>query len=47
MVVKEKDGWYVKSKEGKDLGDPYQSEKQATDRLAQVEAFKHMKKGGR
>ncbi len=42
MVVKEKDGWHVRSKEGKNLGGPYKSEKEAQDRLAQVEAFKAM-----
>lgn len=41
MIVKEKDGWYVKSEKGKNLGGPYRTEEQAKKRLQQVEYFKH------
>jgi len=44
VVVKENDKYYVKSKEGKNLGGPYDTEEEAKKRLKQVEAFKHMKK---
>lgn len=42
MIVKKKDGYYVVSSEGKNLGGPYSKDK-AEKRLAQVEMFKHMK----
>jgi hypothetical protein len=42
MVVKTKKGWVVKSHLGKLLGGPYKIKAEADDRLAQVEAFKHM-----
>ena len=51
MIVKRKDGYHVvaehKDKAGhpKNLGGPYKSRDAAKRRLAQVEAFKHMKKG--
>ena len=41
MIVKKKDGYYVKSKEGKNLGSPYTSRLGAGRRLRQVEYFKH------
>lgn len=41
MIVKKKDGYYVKSKEGKNLGGPYTSKLGAARRLRQVEYFKH------
>ena len=41
MIVKKKDGYYVKSKEGKNLGGPYTSRLGASRRLRQVEYFKH------
>jgi len=40
-VVKKKDGWYVQSQAGKNLGGPYDTEGAAEKRLTQVEAFKH------
>jgi len=40
MIVKKKDGYYVKSKKGKDLGGPYGSRLAALRRLRQVEYFK-------
>ncbi len=40
VIVKEKDGYYVKSHKGKNLGGPY-SKKKAKERLRQVEFFKH------
>lgn len=43
MIVKEKDGYHVKSEEGKNLGGPYRSRKEAEERLRQIEAFKAMK----
>lgn len=41
VIRKTKAGWFVLSEEGKKLGGPYQSRKQATKRLKQVEYFKH------
>lgn len=41
MIVKKKDGYYVKSKEGKALGGPYGSRLAALRRLRQVEYFKN------
>jgi hypothetical protein len=52
MIIKVKGGFKVVSekldKEGKhkNLGGPYHSKSQAEARLAQVERFKHMDKGG-
>ena len=40
MIVKKKDGYYVVSKEGKNLGGPYSSRLGASRRLKQVEYFK-------
>lgn len=40
-VVKRKDGWHVVSKEGKNLGGPYKTKKEAVKRLQEVEYFKH------
>lgn len=40
-IVKEKDGYHVISKEGKNLGGPYKTYKQALKRLKEVEYFKH------
>lgn len=41
MVVKEKDGYYVKSEDGsKNLGGPYKTREAAQKRLQQVEYFK-------
>lgn len=45
MIVKRNDGYHVTSEKGKNLGGPYKSRAQAEKRLAQVEKFKHMKKG--
>lgn len=42
MILKKKDGYYVVSKGGKNLGGPY-TKKEATDRLRQVEYFKQKK----
>lgn len=41
MVVKKADGWYVLSKNGKNLGGPYKTKKEALDRLHQVEYYKN------
>jgi hypothetical protein len=41
MIVKKKDGYYVKSKKGKALGGPYGSRLAALRRLRQVEHFKN------
>jgi len=43
MIVKRKDGYYVVSKEGKNLGGPYKTAKEAKERLMQVEFFKRRK----
>ncbi len=44
MIVRRKDGWYVVSEAGKNLGGPYESRDQAADRLVEVEMFKRMHK---
>jgi len=41
VISKEKDGYYVRSKKGRNLGGPYSSEDKAKKRLRQVEFFKH------
>lgn len=41
MIRKEKDGYYVKSEKGKNLGGPYKDRSEAERRLKQVEYFKH------
>ena len=46
MIIKEKQGWKVFSKLGKNMGGPYKTRKEAEKRLNEVEMFKHMKKGG-
>lgn len=47
MITKEHDGYHVRSEDGKNLGGPYKTEKEAKERLRQVEYFKkHQKKGG-
>jgi hypothetical protein len=43
MIVKGKDGYLVRSKEGENLGGPYGSRLEAMRRLRQVEFFKHKK----
>ena len=44
MIVKRKDGYYVRSKDGeKNLGGPYGSRLAAARRLKQVEFFKNKK----
>lgn len=43
MIVKKKDGYYVKSKDGENLGGPYGSRLAASRRLNQVEFFKRKK----
>lgn len=43
MIVKVKGGWAVKSESGKNLGGPYKTRKEAAQRLAQVEYYKHRK----
>jgi len=40
-VVKKKDGWHVISKDGKNLGGPYKTKKEAVKRLKEVEYYKH------
>lgn len=39
-IIKRKDGWHVISKNGKNLGGPYKTRKEALKRLRQVEHFK-------
>jgi hypothetical protein len=46
MIRKRDDGYYVLSEKGKKLGGPYKTEKQAADRLQQIEYFKRKKSGG-
>ena len=41
MIVKRKNGYYVVSKTGKNLGGPYKTREAAKKRLGQVEYFKH------
>ena len=41
MIVKRKDGYYVVSEKGKNLGGPYQGRAEAAKRLREVEYFKH------
>lgn len=43
MILKKKDGYYVRSKEGRNLGGPYISRLAAYRRLKQVEFFKKNK----
>jgi hypothetical protein len=43
MIVKEKEGYRVKSEKGKNLGGPYKTKAEAKKRLLQVEYFKHKK----
>jgi|TARA_R100000482_G_C5132095_1_gene152686 hypothetical protein len=43
MIVKRKEGYFVRSKEGKNLGGPYKSRLEAMRRLRQVEFFKDKK----
>lgn len=42
MIVKQKDGYIVKSKDGKKLAGPYKTK--AEKRLAAIEYFKNVKK---
>lgn len=41
MIVKRKDGYYVVSEKGKNLGGPYKTRPAAKKRLGEVEYFKH------
>lgn len=43
MIKKTKGGYKVVSHEGKNLGGPYKSKKEADKRLREVEYFKHKK----
>jgi hypothetical protein len=43
MIRKKKDGYYVMSEAGKNLGGPYKTLAAAKKRLRQIEMFKHMK----
>ena len=45
MITKKSDGYYVMSHEGKSLGGPYKTKKEAQNRLAQVESFKKHQSG--
>jgi len=45
MIIKVKGGHKVVSHEGKNLGGPYKTEKEAKERLKEVEYFKHRDKG--
>ena len=40
MIIKRKEGYFVRSKEGRNLGGPYKSRIEALRRLRQVEFFK-------
>ena len=42
-VIHKKDGWYVESSEGKNLGGPFKTKDSAVKRLRQVEYFKNKK----
>lgn len=42
-IVKRKDGYYVLSEKGRNLGGPYSTREEAEKRLRQVEYFKHKK----
>ena len=44
MITKRKDGYYVVSEKGKNLGGPYGTKKAAQKRLRDVEYFKHKDK---
>jgi hypothetical protein len=46
MIIKSKGKFYVKSKEGKPLGGPYDTKEDAEKRLKQVEMFKHIEDKG-
>lgn len=41
MIVKKTKGWYVISENGRNLGGPYKSRKEAEERLREIEYFKH------
>jgi hypothetical protein len=41
VIIKKKDGYYVKSEKGRNLGGPYGSRLAALRRLKQVEYFKN------
>jgi len=43
VIIKKKDGYFVMSNDGKNLGGPYRSRLEAKRRLKQVEYFKHKK----
>lgn len=45
MIVKTKQGYQVRSESGRNLSKPNLTKRQAEQRLAQVEIFKHMNKG--
>ena len=47
MIKRTSKGYQVKSESGKNLSKPNLTKAEADKRLAQVEAFKHMKKGKR
>lgn len=44
MIRKRKKGYYVVSHDGRNLGGPYKTRQGASQRLAEVEMFKQMKK---
>lgn len=44
MIVKRKEGYFVLSEKGRNLGGPYKTKEEAKKRLRQVEFFKHLKK---
>jgi len=43
MIRKRKDGYYVLSEKGKNLGGPYKTKAEAQKRLKQVEYYKKKK----
>lgn len=45
MIKKVEGGYKVVSEKGKNLGGPYKTREAARKRLAQVEYFKHVKRG--
>lgn len=44
MIRKCGSGWCVYSEKGRKLGGPYKTKSQATERLRQIEFFKHKDK---
>ena len=45
MIVKKSKGYYVEGSQGKNLGGPYKTKREAEVRLKEIEMFKAMNKG--